>query len=58
MHPTGPPRECPCCFGDPDLVCDACGEHSCWAGIFYCDQYKTAGVATRATYEACQRRTP
>jgi hypothetical protein len=23
---------CVCCFGDPELVCAACGEHACWAG--------------------------
>lgn len=40
--------ECPCCLGDPDTVCDSCGQHSCWAGLFMCDQAKTAG--TRQDY--------
>ncbi len=24
---------CSCCDGDPNTVCDVCGEHSCWAGV-------------------------
>lgn len=35
---------CTCCLGDPDLVCDSCGSHSCWAGEFMCDRAVTAGV--------------
>lgn len=37
-------EECSCCNGDPDTVCDACGEHSCWAGVMYCEDAKTAGT--------------
>lgn len=40
---------CPCCLGDPRLVCDACGSHDCWAGNFMCEDAKTAGVTTRWT---------
>jgi hypothetical protein len=25
-------------------VCDACLQASCWQGIFYCNDYKTAGI--------------
>jgi hypothetical protein len=25
-------------------VCAACRQASCWAGIFYCDEYKTANI--------------
>ena len=35
---------CECCQGDPDTVCDACGEHACWAGLFMCDEAYTAGT--------------
>jgi hypothetical protein len=41
------PAECLCCLGDPDLVCDACGSHDCWAGNFMCEDARTAGVKTR-----------
>jgi hypothetical protein len=37
--------ECPCCLGDPNTVCDACEQHSCWAGRFMCDEAQTAGAA-------------
>lgn len=43
--------ECPCCHGDPDLVCDACGTHACWAGRFMCDEATTAGVVQREEYQ-------
>jgi hypothetical protein len=35
-------------------VCSACLQASCWQGIFYCDDYKTAGTVekTRADLEA------
>lgn len=36
--------ECPCCLGDPDTVCDACEQHSCWAGYFMCYESATAGT--------------
>lgn len=26
------------------IVCSACGQESCWQGIFYCEEYKTAGT--------------
>lgn len=41
---------CLCCGGDPATVCDACGQHSCWAGILFCENAGTAGTrqATRA----------
>ena len=39
---------CPCCLGDPDLVCDACGSHDCWAGNFMCGDADVAGVVKRA----------
>lgn len=34
-------------------VCAACLQASCWQGIFYCDEYKTANVVqkTRAELE-------
>lgn len=41
--PTAPDI-CSCCLGDPDTVCSACGEHSCWAGVMYCQDYKSAGT--------------
>ncbi len=41
---TDPEDKCPCCHGDYDLVCDACGTHACWAGRFMCDRAVTAGV--------------
>lgn len=25
-------------------VCDNCLQESCWNGVLYCDQYKTAGT--------------
>lgn len=49
------PDYCPCCFGDPELVCDACGEHSCWAGYFMCWESGPAGICTRAEFEAKER---
>jgi len=36
---------CPCCHGDPRTVCDACGNHSCWAGLFLCEDAYHAGVS-------------
>ena len=35
---------CSCCLGDPRLVCDACGEHSCWAGEFMCWESTNADI--------------
>lgn len=35
---------CPCCDGDPTTVCDACGEHDCWAGNLMCENATTAGT--------------
>lgn len=28
-------------------VCASCLQSSCWQGIFYCDNYKTANVVSR-----------
>lgn len=38
-------------------VCDSCLQASCWQGIFYCDDYKTAGTVqkTREELEALGR---
>jgi hypothetical protein len=41
---------CPCCLGDPDVVCDACGQHDCWAGRFMCHDAMGAGTTTAAEY--------
>lgn len=38
---------CSCCGGDPATVCDACGQHSCWAGVFMCENSRTAGIRQR-----------
>ena len=32
-------------------VCDACLQASCWRGIFYCDEYKTAGTVDKTVKE-------
>lgn len=32
-------------------VCDACLQASCWQGIFYCDEYKTAGTVQKKRRE-------
>jgi len=47
-------QTCECCLGDPELVCAECGDHNCWAGYFYCEDYRTADVVTRAEFEARQ----
>lgn len=39
--------DCDCCGGDPRTVCDACGEHACWAGRFMCEDAQTAGTRQR-----------
>lgn len=39
-----PETACSCCQGDPLTVCDACGEHSCWAGRFMCENAGTVGT--------------
>ncbi len=39
-----PSGTCSCCDGDPDAVCEACGKHSCWAGLMYCEDAKAAGI--------------
>ena len=41
---------CECCLGDPDLVCNACGQHACWAGYFMCEDAIGAGICTAAEY--------
>jgi hypothetical protein len=43
-HPTDTNEACPCCLGDPNTVCDACEQHSCWAGEFMCEDAYTAGT--------------
>lgn len=30
-------------------VCDACLTACCWAGIFYCQEYKKAGIVKMPT---------
>lgn len=32
-------------------VCDHCFHASCWQGIFYCDDYKTAGTVEKTRKE-------
>lgn len=32
-------------------VCDHCFHASCWQGIFYCDNYKTAGTVQKTRKE-------
>ena len=32
-------------------VCDACQQASCWQGIFYCDDYQTAGTVDKTVAE-------
>ena len=46
-HPPAVIDTCGCCMGDPETVCDACGEHACWAGQMTCDESRTAGTTTR-----------
>jgi hypothetical protein len=36
---------------DPITVCDHCLQASCWQGIFYCDDYKTAGTTQKTRKE-------
>lgn len=36
--------DCDCCGGNPRTVCDACGQHACWAGTFMCEDAQTAGT--------------
>lgn len=36
---------------DPITVCDKCLQASCWQGIFYCDDYKTAGTTQKTRKE-------
>lgn len=36
---------------EPVTVCDQCLQASCWQGIFYCQEYKTAGTITRTRKE-------
>jgi uncharacterized protein (DUF433 family) len=47
-----PTEPCGCCLGDPNTVCAACGEHSCWAGKFLCEDALFAGTTTRAPQPA------
>jgi len=41
-------------------VCSACLQASCWQGIFYCNDYKTAGTVqkTRDELAALDRESP
>lgn len=41
-------------------VCDHCLQASCWQGIFYCDDYKTAGTVqkTRAELQGMREADP
>jgi len=32
-------------------VCDHCLQASCWQGIFYCDEYQTAGTVEKTIEE-------
>jgi hypothetical protein len=32
-------------------VCDKCLQASCWQGVFYCDDYKTAGTVQKTRRE-------
>lgn len=48
---------CPCCLGPAGLVCDACGTHDCWAGIWMCIEAYGAGVCTAAEYAERHRET-
>ena len=32
-------------------VCAACLQASCWLGVFYCDDYRTANVARKSVKE-------
>jgi len=38
---------CNCCMGDPELVCDSCGSHDCWAGNLMCDESRSAGITKK-----------
>jgi hypothetical protein len=42
------------------LVCSHCLKASCWQGIFYCEQYKSAGIVykTRTELIALNREDP
>lgn len=33
------------------IVCSACLQASCWQGIFYCQEYKTAGTVEKTITE-------
>ena len=35
-------------------VCDSCLRACCWHGIFYCDNYKTAGLIEKSVRELKQ----
>ena len=41
--------------GHTITVCDACLQASCWQGIFYCDDYKTAGTVEKTIEELTAR---
>lgn len=56
QHPDPEIVDCVCCLGPPDLVCAACGEHSCWAGYFFCENYLAAGVITKTEFESRGRQ--
>lgn len=49
-HPDPEITVCPCCLGDPDTVCAACGQHDCWAGNLMCHSPYIPGTCTRAEY--------
>lgn len=36
---------------EPVTVCDKCLQASCWQGIFYCDDYKFAGITHKTRKE-------
>lgn len=42
-------------LGPQDLVsvCAACLQASCWLGVSYCDEYKTANVINKTVAELC-----
>lgn len=47
--PTPEAEPCPCCLGNPREVCDACGDHDCWAGRLMCDMASGAGTRIAPT---------
>lgn len=45
---TAPP---PVDMGALITVCDKCSQASCWQGLFYCNDYRTAGIVQRTRRE-------